>query len=134
MKKIKCCSCSTCFRVLGLFLFWMFYYFPPCPTVWIVIPSCAQLNAQIIFLLKYFRTQNIQIIFKITWRRESQFSRQGSLFFKIFHLIVANLQKFYLKLFRCERNRIYIDAQISVFSQLTWNFHHRDFMEDLSGI
>lgn len=95
--------------------------------IWTILPSFTQLNAQIKIFIKYFRTQHIQIIFKITWWRDLG-SPDGDCWFLERPDLLQIYRKFYLKLFRCERNRIYIDPQISVFSQRNWKltFHPRD--------
>ena len=87
--------------------------------IWTILLSFKQLNAQIKIFIKYFRAQNIQIIFKITWWRDLGSSDNDCSVLER-PVLLQICRKFYLKLFRCERNRIYIDAQISVFLQLNW--------------
>lgn len=105
------------------------------PQNWAILPSYTQLNAQIKFFMKYFRVQNIQSIFKIIWWRDLTCPASDCWVLERPDLLQI-YRRFYLKLLRFERSRIYIDAQISVFLQFNWKltFNPRDFIKNFFGI
>lgn len=79
------------------------------------------------FLLTILGLRIFRLSLEINWCRDPS-SPDGDCWFLGRPDLLQVYRKIYLK-FCCERNRIYIDTQISVFFQLNWKltFHPRDY-------